>query len=208
MAILASDIIDRAATVLNDAEHVRWPVTELIDWINDAASEVVIRRPQASIRTEAMTLAAGVNQALPDGAIQLVDVFRNVGGRGISRIDRALLDAQDPDWYLTKAGATIHFMLDVETPNQFFVYPPAKAQAQVEVKYSMAPPLVVQDTDTLELDRAYVGPLLSYTLYRAFSKDSEFADGSLAVAHFQAFNEALATANQMNVTVSEYAGTQ
>ena len=47
-----------------------------------------------------------------------------------------------------------------------------------------------------------MGPLVSYILYRALAKDSEYANGALAAAHFQAFNEALGANNQMTAAAS------
>lgn len=203
-----SDIFRRAATILNDEDHVRWTVPELVDWLNDAAGEVVIRRPQARSQVRTLTLVDGPLQTLPDGGIQLIDVVRNVPGRSISRTERRLLDDQVPDWYGAKQGATVHYTLEVETPTHFYVYPPAKAGAQIEAKFSERPPAVTDDTDTLDLDPAYIGPLVSYILYRAMSKDSEYANGALAVAHFQAFSEALGTNNAVTQAVTQQAGTQ
>lgn len=208
MPIPVSDILTRAAIVLNDEDYVRWETAELLKWLNDAASEIVIRRPQARARVVDVTLAAGALQTLPEGAIQLIDVVRNKPGRAISRVARRLLDDQEPDWYDAKPGATLHYTLEEETPTHFYVYPPAVDGAKVEAKYSEAPPAVADVADTLDLDRAYIGPLVSYILYRAQSKDSEFANGAVAVAHFQAFSEALGTNNAVTAAVTAQAGTK
>lgn len=208
MPIPVADILSRASIVLQDEDYVRWEVPELLMWLNDAASEIVIRRPQARARVTDITLDDGPLQALPEGAIQLIDVVRNKPGRSISRVSRRLLDDQEPDWYDAKPGVTLHYTLEEETPTHFYVYPPAKAGALVEAKYSEAPPAVTEQTDTLDLDRAYIGPLVSYILYRAQSKDSEFANGAVAVAHFQAFSEALNTSNAVTAAVTTQAGTK
>ncbi|MNL56529.1 hypothetical protein D3C87_1800310 [compost metagenome] len=78
----------------------------------------------------------------------------------------------------------------------------------MEAKFSERPPAVADITDTLDLDLAYIGPLVSYILYRAMSKDSEYANGQLAIAHFQAFSEALGTNNAVTQAVTQQAGTQ
>lgn len=208
MPIPVRDIISRAATILNDEDHVRWPIDELLNWINDGAAEIVIRRPQARARVASVDLVAGPLQSLPEGAIQLIDVVRNLPGRPVSRVSRRLLDDQDPDWYDAKPGKTRHYTLEEETPTHFYVYPPAVADAKVEAKYSEAPPAVASENDTLDLDRAYIGPLVSYTLYRALAKDSEFANGAVAVSHFQAFTEALGTSNAVTTAVTTLAGAQ
>lgn len=203
MAIRAGDALQRASIVLNDEEFVRWTKDELFAWLNDAACEVVIRRPAARAVTREITLAAGALQRLPDGGLELLDVVRNVSGRPVRRTDRQLLDDAAPDWpIMRQASAIKHYTFDERTPTVFYVYPPAKAGVVVEALYSEAPPAVAADDDLLELDRAYMGPLVSYLLYRALAKDSEFANGTLAAAHFQAFNEALGANNQMTAAAS------
>jgi len=207
MAIRAGDVLQRASIILNDEDFVRWTKEELFAWLNDAACEVVIRRPAARAVTGEITLDAGALQRLPDGGLELLDVVRNVGGRPVRRTDRQLLDDSAPDWpIMRQASAIKHYTFDERTPTVFYVYPPAKAGVTVEALYSEAPPAVAADDDLLELDRAYMGPLVSYLLYRALAKDSEFANGTLAAAHFQAFTEALGTNNEVTGAASPNVG--
>lgn len=205
MPIRAGDVITRAQRVLNDNDppYVRWEQPEMFGWLNDAACEVVIRRPAARAVTGTINLAAGTKQAIPAGGLELLDVVRNVSGRSIRRTDRQLLDDSAPDWHSMKQSSTVRqYTFDERTPTVFYVYPPAKVGAQIEALYSAAPPAVAKEDDVLDLDRAYMGPLVSYILYRALAKDSEYANGALAVAHFQAFNEALGANNQMTAAAS------
>ncbi len=205
MPIRAGDVITRAQLVLNDNDppYVRWEQPEMFGWLNDAACEVVIRRPAARAVTGLVTLVAGTLQSLPDGGLQLLDVVRNAGGRSVRRTDRQLLDDSAPDWHSMKQSSTVRqFTFDERTPTVFYVYPPAKVGAQIEALYSAAPPAVAEEDDELDLDRAYMGPLVSYILYRALAKDSEYANAPLAAAHFQAFTEALGTNNQVTAAAS------
>ena len=205
MPIRAGDVITRAQLVLNDNDpaYVRWEKPEMFGWLNDAACEVVIRRPAARAVTGTINLVAGTKQAIPAGGLELLDVVRNVSGRSIRRTDRQLLDDSAPDWHSMKQSSTVRqFTFDERTPTVFYVYPPAKVGAQIEALYSAAPPAVAEEDDELDLDRAYMGPLVSYILYRALAKDSEYANGALAAAHFQAFNEALGANNQMTAAAS------
>lgn len=203
MTIRAGDVLSRASIVLNDEDFVRWTKEELFAWLNDAACEVVIRRPAARAVTADIELVGGTLQRLPAGGIELLDVARNVGGRSVRRTDRQLLDDIAPEWHTMKPASAIkHYTFDERTPTVFYVYPPAKEGVKVEALYSEAPPDVTADDDLLELDRAYMGPLVSYLLYRALAKDSEFANGTLAAAHFSAFTEALGTNNEVSGAVS------
>lgn len=203
MSIPVSEILGKASIVLNDTAFVRWTKAELIGWLNDAASEVVLRRPPAHAVTENVALVAGILQRIPAGGIELMDIARNVGGNAVRRTDRQLLDDQKPDWPVMRQSSSIkHYTFDERTPTVFYVYPPAKIGAQVEMLYSAPPALVATDADTLDLDRAYLSPLVSFMLYRALAKDSEYANGQVAAAHFQAFSEALGSQNQTSLAVS------
>lgn len=210
MPIPVADIISRASIILNDDEHIRWPLDEMLGWINDAAGEIVVRRPQANSVIADLTLVEGALQSIPEGGIQLLDVVRNVPGRSISRTMRGLLDDQEPDWYSRKPTDKIrHYTLELETPKRFFVYPPAKAGAVVEAKFSQQPATVTDPAaGIVDLDLEYIGPIVSYVLYRCYAKDSEYANGQLAVTHFQAFNEALGVKTQVNQAVNQLAGTE
>lgn len=209
MPIPVADLLTRASTLLLDDKHVRWTVAELLLWMNDAASEIVIRRPAAGNTVKPITLVEGPIQTLPEGAVQLVDVIRNVPGRPISRVSRRLLDDQEPDWYTDRPVPKIrHYAIEEMNTKNFYVYPPAQAGAVVEAMYSTAPALVTKETDVLAMDRAYIGPLISYMLYRALAKDSEYANGQVAITHFQAFTEAVGTQNAVTSAVTAAAGSQ
>lgn len=208
MPIRVGDILKRASITLNDEEFVRWTKVELYGWVNDGACEVVLRRPAARAITTVATLIAGTFQRLPEGGLLLLDIIRNVkadgeAGRPVRRIDRQLLDDQLPTWQEMKPVETIkHFMFEEATPTTFYVYPPAKVGTKVDILQSASPPLITTDDDMLELDRAYIGPIVSYLLYRCMSKDAEYANAGMATAYFQAFAEALGNQNQVTEAAS------
>lgn len=198
MPIAAADIISRVGQILLDEDHIRWQVPELLQWINDAASEIIVRRPGARAISRPLALSDGTRQSLPVQGVQLLDVVRNLGmdgltpGRVVRRIDRQLLDDQQPDWHADrKVKAIKHYTFDDRAPKEFYVYPPAVEGAQVEALYSELPPTVTDISDDLDLGPEYLTPVLSYVAYRAFLKDSEFANGNVATLHYQAFNDAM-----------------
>lgn len=207
MPIPVADIDARLSAILNDEERIRWPLPERIAWINDAASEIVIIRPPAHSVTEVVELEEGALQYAPEQALLLLDVVRNIKandkpGKAVTRTDRMLLDEQVPGWYEAKLSSTIlHYTFDDRLPREFYVYPPAAAGTKVEVRYSAPPAPVADIDDELDLHRAYIGPVVSYVLYRALAKDSEYANGAVAAAHLQAFNQALGARNEISVAV-------
>lgn len=218
------DIVKRAQTILQDTTATRWPLVELQYWLNDAYKEIVIFRPDANAASADVTLAAGARQRGQDvGSINLpnllrvLDVVRNTHAssdkRAIRRTDRKILDDQRPTWYSDTSTFSIqHFIYDDRNPHEFLVYPPASAGATVEIVYSSVPTAHTltetqlgntATTETIRLDDIYANCLLDYILYRAYSKDAEYAgNGARATGHYTAFTTALGTKTTVDVNVS------
>lgn len=199
MAIAAQTIIDRAETILQDTTNIRWPASELVQWFNDAQREIVNFKPESSVTNTVLQLAQDTKQTLPSAAIRLIDVVRNMGsgstpGSAVRLVMREVLDAQRPDWH-TEAGATTirHYIFDARNPKNFYVYPkPSTGTVNLEVVYSVAPTDVTESGGTvsgnLALDDIYSNAVLDFILYRAYSKDAEYAQNAQrAAAHFQQF---------------------
>jgi hypothetical protein len=184
---------------LQDATGVRWDSTELLGWLNSGQREMLIYKPNANVKALAVKLAAGTRQSLPDDAVQLIDVTRNMGtdgntpGRAIRQTQREALDATRPTWHSDTASAVVkHFIFNPLDPKAFYNYPPqpATGQGYVETVYG-AVPVDATANSTISVDDIYETILLDYMLYRAFSKDSEYADQNKADKHFNVFVTAL-----------------
>jgi hypothetical protein len=207
MTVAVNDIVDKAEIILQDTTNTRWPASELIGWLNDAQLEIVLQKPEASITNESVAMTAGTKQSLPASGIQLIDVIRNMGaggatpGNAIRIIDRKILDAQVPDWHLTAGAAAVieHYMFDERDPENFYVYPPSDATTQIEIVYSSAPTTVTAGQN-ISLADVYANCILDYILYRAYSKDADYAANSQrAVGHFKAFMTSLGKRDQVEV---------
>ena len=95
----------------------------------------------------------------------------------------------------------LHYMFDPRDPKTFYVYPPAIASAQLELMYSGVPVDVAEPasgaiysdvTGNLGVPDIYGNVILDYILYRAYSKDSEFAgNAARAATHYAAFSASL-----------------
>jgi hypothetical protein len=199
--ILVSDLLRRFRNVMMDVKAVRWNEAESIDWINDGASEIVLRRPAARAVTEVIDLAAGTLQSTNPGTSQILDVVRNmrpdgVPGRVIRICDRQQLDDIDPIWHTRRAGTTKHYMIDERSPTSFYVYPPAAPGARVEVLVAKPAPKVGSPADTLSLRAEFINALLNWMMYRAHSKDSQYSQGNMAALHYQAFTDAIGAPSQ------------
>jgi hypothetical protein len=203
------DLIARAQIILQDTTSVRWPVSELQYWLNDSYREITIIRPDANTQTGTFTCAAGARQDLTTGfsaATRLMDVTRNVAAtsdkKAVRLIDRQSLDDQRPGWYGETGSVDIQlYMFDPVVPKEFLVYPPATTSAQLEVVYASIPLAHAMsdaelidgtDTTTINLGDSYANAILDYMLYRAYSKDAEYAaNAQRAVAHYQAMQASI-----------------
>ena len=207
MTIAAQSIIRRVVETMQDNTSVRWPVAELVRYLNDGQREVVLYRPDSMVTNATVALVAGAKQAVPTNGSKLIDVIRNTAGtkRSVRMTVRNILDTQSPNWYnLTGVTEILHYMYDPRDPKVFYVYPPAAASgASVEIVYSAYPTDIAEPADgavysavtgNISLPDIYGNVLADYILYRAYTKDSEYAgNAQRAQAHYAAFQAALTT---------------
>lgn len=207
MTTAAQSIIRRVVETLQDTTSVRWPVAELVRYLNDGQREVVLYRPDSMVTNATVTLTAGAKQALPSNGSKLIDVIRNSAGnkRSVRMTARNILDTQTPSWYnLTGVTEILHYMYDPRDPKVFYVYPPAAASgASVDLVYSAYPSDITEPADgavfsavtgNISLPDIYANILADYIMYRAYTKDTEYAgNAARAQAHYAAFQAALAS---------------
>ena len=207
-------LVSKAQTLLQDVTSVRWPVLELQGWLNDAYREVVNLRPDSNTQTGTYSCTSGPRQVLTaqfPNALRLIEAIRNVAvtsdKRAIRLIDRRVLDEQRRTWYAETPSVTLqHYMFDPRVPKEFLVYPPASDLAQLEVAYSSVPTAHAlteaqltnpATAEVIRIDDSFANALIDYVMYRAYSKDAEYAaNANRAVAHFQAFQNALGVKGQ------------
>ena len=199
--ITGSSIISRAATLIQDATGVRWPRPELLDWLNDGQRELVLQKPEVGASNMTVSLTAGTTkQTLPSNAVSLIDVIRNIpNGDAIRIVSREVLDAQRPGWHrdANPNGQIVHFSYDPRDPKTYYVYPQANAGSQVEAVISISPSNTTDSGAVIGVDDIYANALLDYVLYRAYSKDAEYAQNTnLAVAHYTAFANSIGVKTQ------------
>lgn len=190
--VTAKSLIDRAGIILQDATNVRWPRPELLGWLNDGEREIVLHKPNAYVKNVPFTLVNGSKQALPADAVALIDIPRNVNGAAVRVVSREILDAQSPGWHTsTPATAIKHYTYSPLDPRTFYVYPPATntpTVASVDLVYAAAPTDITAETAFIWVDDIYATALINYILYRAYSKDAEYAaNAALATAYYGQF---------------------
>ena len=217
MSISAQSVIRRVVETLQDNTSIRWPVSELVRYLNDGQREIVLYRPDSMVTNATVELEPeNSKQSIPANGSKLIEVVRNTDGskRAVRLTSRTILDAQSPDWHSHQntANEIHHYMFDARDPKTFYVYPPAGDACSVELVYSSLPTDIQEPSDgalftavvgNISVPDIYGNILQDYILYRAYTKDSEYAgNGARAQAHYAAFAAALGIEIKSTIAVS------
>ena len=205
--LTGTNLAARARDILHDTTSggVRWLDAELLNNINDAQRMIVLLKPNSNPVTSGETMVAGSKQTIPTGGIQLLDVIRNVSGNAIRRVDRDILDSENPGWHEATASNTAeHFIFSEDQPDVFYLYPQQTATpGNVEIVYSAAPTDLGSLASTIALNDIYANVIIDFLLYRCYLKDTEYAGNQQrAQQHYVAFNEALGIKVQAELSFS------
>jgi hypothetical protein len=132
---------------------------------------------------------SGTVQSLPDNAIRLAEVVKNVsGGSAIYQSDYATANALSRSWRNASTGTAEVYFYDPSNPKQFEVYPPQSGGELIEIVYN-AQPVDATISGNIVISDMYADSLIDYIVYRALSKDTEDSATDLgkATAFYRAF---------------------
>jgi hypothetical protein len=204
----AIHLILEVSRLLNDAEpgyaHIRWPRTDLLEYLNDAQRQVYLYRPELYANTSELTLMPGTRQGpLPDGC-QLQKIIGSTGDAGRARkVDDGLLQAF-ADTGCAPVSACVDYRVrgysfTPQDPQFFFVDPPVPDDGgtysvALVCQQSPEPITLAQLDDVDPRNDRLVTParmhnaLVEWMLYRAYSVDMESAQSfAKQEAHRQHF---------------------
>ena len=198
-----TNLLARIEATLQDTANVRWTEAELLNYINDAQREITNIKPDATATHANVQLVTGTKQSIPTDGLKLISVVRNMsgywveatGGRAIRLVAWDILDTQDPDWHnptvtgdATHGAIPKHYLFDENDPLNYYVYPGVEGNAYVELVYSQRPTDLSAASSTIGIPDNYSNAIIDYCLFRAFTKDAEFAgNGARAGVHYQMF---------------------
>lgn len=206
----AKSIIDKASILLLDPTNVRWSRAELLGWINDAQRQIVLMSPNATNKVAVFQLVAGTRQSIPSDGWTLLDVIRYMGtdgtkpGRAIRIASQEVMDAFNPNWHSsTPSVVPQSYMFDQQDQTIFYVYPPNTGKGYVQVNYSPEPIDLTSETQTIGVRDIFQTSILDYVMYRACSKDAEYAPGlQLAGGYLQTFTSSMGEKSKSETTNS------
>jgi len=220
MALYAKEIMQRASTILQDGGLVRWPLIELLKWLNDGVREIVNLKPNEVTEFVEIALDVGTLQTLAADHLNLWRVTRNltaaglaprVGKSAITPISADLMNAQMPGWQdptvLAYSVDVNHVIQDMAAPREFYVVPGNTGFGVIEALVTVMPTDLAEPANPLDIESyaalavsvpdQFRAALVDYILVRAFSKDMAIAGNSQrAVQHQQLFDRALGIQRQ------------
>lgn len=193
-AIQVDSAVERASVIVQDTTHVRWSLSEKLQYITDAVREICLYKPDALAKTATLNLVPGVRQPLPADCVALVDVLSNGDGTAVRPTSRVQMDAIAPGWQKDDPSAVVkHWMFDPQDQNQILVYPPqpSVSPGSLVITYAAAPSEAIAG-GSLTIKDVWLPVIVNYVLFRLYSKDAEYAgNAQLATAYYQAFNAQL-----------------
>jgi hypothetical protein len=191
-----------SASILNDANNVRWSRATLLQYLNLAQVQVVSVQAQANSQYRTMQLAAGSRQSMQSDDMQLLAITRNMGADGqtpgdsIEMTDRAEMDAHLDSWTEPQDGVTEieSYVADDRVRAVYFVYPPVPANQDMWIEYISAvrPKDVAEEGDVISLPDFYVMQIMRWIIYMCLSLQMENPySANNALHHYQLFNTEL-----------------
>jgi len=206
--VTAQTIINKAAIQLTDIANVRWTRAELLSWLNDGMRQIVLMQPSASSTTVSKLLTAGTRQTIPSDGWLLLQIYRNMGttgsaaGRAIRIVSREVLDGFDPYWHTGIPKAEVkNFIYDTQDQTAFYVYPPNTGTQYIELNYSSQPTNLTTENQVIPLFDIFQSALVDYIMFRACSKDAEYAPGlQLAQGYLATFTASIQGKSQTEAT--------
>jgi hypothetical protein len=200
------DLVNRARLTLIDPNQIRYTDSEMLTYALDGLREIAIHKPKLFEVGGSITLVAGVSQAIRPAGWFVIDVFENIGGRGITQCDLPTLRAFDPNWRTSTPGPTKHWMRypsepDKELNNVFYVYPRAVAGAQVSARWTELDTSTMAIGSTVPLPTVYEPALEAYIIFRAESKDDQHVLEQRAAAFSNHFRQILGLSGAAEIKV-------
>ena len=124
-------------------------------------------------------------------------------------MSREVLDAQTPDWHdptvsgdAAHTAVIKHYIYDEQNPRNFYVYPGVAGDSYVEIIYSANPTTVVQ-SGNLSIPDIYANAVTDYVLFRAYTKDAEYAgNNQRASTHYNLFLGSVTGKGQIDAVTS------
>lgn len=193
--LTVEEVLNQASVDLQDEDNVRWPRSDLLVYFNSGQRALAQMRPDQVAEERDLELSDGWRHDIGDDVLHLLQVTNNTPGRmsAVTKIDTWVLDAVSSNWRSGRpSDVVVHYMHSLTHPSEMQVYPPVIAGTKLRIVVAADPTELTDESQLPSVPVRWLDALLHYVLYRAWSKDAEFAaNAELAASHLQLFNAAL-----------------
>ncbi|AWK83560.1 DUF6682 family protein [Photobacterium damselae] len=182
--MLVNDIIARVARELIDSAMIRWRREDLVAYLGEAFNAIVVRRPSLSSKTVTLDVTDSP-VSIPEDGFALLSV-ESVDDIAVQYVLIEKLDQLNPYWRKEKGAPSCWTKREGED-RRFWLYPQPNESVRVSICYAQAP-IVTPDTDFIDIPPIFLGALIDFMMYRAYSRDSENPmEATKSQLHFQSF---------------------
>jgi hypothetical protein len=206
MTVPVTDVLSEVRTLLIDnGSAPRWSDNELCDYVMDAERSVMAIYPASTARRFVLPLQMGSRQVMASNVHTLLTIIRNCDvtgehpGRAVRLAMREQLDAFNPGWHTDKPSDVAQSYIYDPSETAFYVYPPNTGNGYVDVLYSQIPPHLDPAVPgaALAVRDIYKTPVIDFVLFRAHSKDADYAGGlGVAGTFLQSFTQFMGANSQ------------
>lgn len=200
-------IIAEARDLIQDsATPHRYSDDMMLRFTNNALSRAAILRPDLFGVVGQTPLVVGTSlQSCPTGAIRLVELFRVVGGLGLTETSRVALSRYRPQW-MSDVGRPVNFMRYPRNPTKFFIYPIPAEEMVVEGEWAMSPAALEMNA-LAPLPDAYLPVIVDGVVALAEIIDNEHVDNGRAKFFAERFEQTLIAGLKVReISDNEHAG--
>lgn len=202
------DCMTDARSILQDTDATSYRVSDvdLLRYGNFALLEIAIRRPDLFSTFGEIPLTANETfQALPAGALRLMEIIRVKQGRAVKECTQDDLDQFDVNWHAATSAIPTNWIRHPRDPVRFFVSPPALTGTILIGQYAATPAIQAAGA-VLPIPDAYAPVISDYMVWRSESRDDEYVSAPRAVLFLEAFNVSLGVSAKSKATADSDVG--
>lgn len=210
-------VIDRCKITLQEitTDGTRWSNQELVDWAGEFYQLASSVNPAEFADIQEFSCVAGTKQDAAQDVVQIIEITRNTDGTKMPIVatTKNVLDSTRRGWHgeLESINQEV-FILDERYPRIFYVWPPATANSKIEI-VAITVPEKHQLADytggvaTVKCTDRLVPPMVDYILFRAYSKDADFAGNQQrSDTHYRTALQSLQAGREIRYQVSPTQG--
>lgn len=205
MPITVETLLSGVSDTLLDTARRTWDYPELVGYLNEALRATSFVKPDMFTVRDFVTLAAGIAQDLPEGAVALLDISDNeVSGRAITQTDLALLQEENRFWpAATQEVDAENYAADPRTPRRFYIFPPNDGTGSVRITYGAVPDTLTGSSgEEIPVPSSYQTALTNFVLAKAYAKNSRKQDLTKSSAYMQQWGALLGLKSTAQIAVA------